>query len=407
MNVSFFIARRYFLSRRKKNFIHVISWLSIAGVAFATAAFIIVLSVFNGLETLIGSLYTSFDPELKVEARLGKSFPVTDSLLNAIRKTEGVAIVTEVIEDYVYVRYHGADMVVTAKGVSDNFLDQHRLDSQLAGGRLVLREDSVNYAIVGRGVQYTLSMAIEENFYPIQLYYIRKGAGVSFDPTQQYTTAMVMPGGVFSIEKNYDENYIFLPLHVVRDLMDYGDHRTALEIKSTPDARPEAVKARIQQLLGDAFTVKTNFEQHQDLHRLFKMEKLFMFLALGLLITIVSVNIYFSLMMLVIDKTKDISVLASLGATPRLVRSVFITAGMVIAGIGAGCGLVLGALLCWLQDTVGLVGMGMENAVVPNYPVRMVGTDFLAVLALIALITTAMAWYPAQRAARVSSPQHL
>jgi lipoprotein-releasing system permease protein len=407
VNVSFFIARRYFLSRRKKNFIHVISWLSIAGVAFATAAFIIVLSVFNGLETLIGSLYTSFDPELKVEARLGKSFPVTDSLLNAIRKTEGVAIVTEVIEDYVYVRYHGADMVVTAKGVSDNFLDQHRLDSQLAGGRLVLREDSVNYAIVGRGVQYTLSMAIEENFYPIQLYYIRKGAGVSFDPTQQYTTAMVMPGGVFSIEKNYDENYIFLPLHVVRDLMDYGDHRTALEIKSTPDARPEAVKARIQQLLGDAFTVKTNFEQHQDLHRLFKMEKLFMFLALGLLITIVSVNIYFSLMMLVIDKTKDISVLASLGATPRLVRSVFITAGMVIAGIGAGCGLVLGALLCWLQDTVGLVGMGMENAVVPNYPVRMVGTDFLAVLALIALITTAMAWYPAQRAARVSSPQHL
>ncbi len=407
MNVSFFIARRYFLSRRKKNFIHVISWLSIAGVAFATAAFIIVLSVFNGLETLIGSLYTSFDPELKVEARLGKSFPVTDSLLNAIQKTEGVAIVTEVIEDYVYVRYHGADMVVTAKGVSDNFLDQHRLDNQLAGGRLVLREDSVNYAIVGRGVQYTLSMAIEENFYPIQLYYIRKGAGVSFDPTQQYTTAMVMPGGVFSIEKNYDENYIFLPLHVVRDLMDYGDHRTALEIKSTPDARPEAVKARIQQLLGDAFTVKTNFEQHQDLYRLLKMEKLFMFLALGLLITIVSVNIFFSLMMLVIDKTKDISVLASLGATPRLVRSVFITEGMVIAGIGAGCGLVLGALLCWLQDTVGLVGMGMENAVVPNYPVRMVGTDFLAVLALIALITTAMAWYPAQRAARASSPQHL
>ena len=407
MNVSFFIARRYFLSRRKKNFIHVISWLSIVGVAIATAAFIIVLSVFNGLETLIGSLYTSFDPELKVEARLGKSFPVSDSLLTALRNTEGVAVVTEVIEDYVYVRYNGADMVVTAKGVSDNFLDQHRLDGQLAEGRLVLREDSVNYAIVGRGVQYTLSMAIEENFYPLQLYYIRKGTGFSFDPTQQYTTAMVMPGGVFSIEKNYDENYIFLPLAVVRDLMDYGNQRTALEIKSTPSAKSEDVKARIQQILGDGFTVKTNFEQHKDLYRLLKMEKLFMFLALGLLITIVSVNIFFSLMMLVIDKTKDISVLASLGATPRLVSSVFVTEGMVIAGIGAGCGLVLGGVLCWLQETVGLVSMGMENAVVPNYPVRMLGTDFLAVLGLIAVITIAMSWYPAQRAARAASPQHL
>ena len=407
MNVSFFIARRYFLSRRKKNFIHVISWLSIVGVAIATAAFIIVLSVFNGLETLIGSLYTSFDPELKVEARLGKSFPVSDSLLTILRNTEGVAVVTEVIEDYVYVRYNGADMVVTAKGVSDNFLDQHRLDGQLAEGRLVLREDSVNYAIVGRGVQYTLSMAIEENFYPLQLYYIRKGTGFSFDPTQQYTTAMVMPGGVFSIEKNYDENYIFLPLAVVRDLMDYGNQRTALEIKSTPSAKSEDVKARIQQILGDGFTVKTNFEQHKDLYRLLKMEKLFMFLALGLLITIVSVNIFFSLMMLVIDKTKDISVLASLGATPRLVSSVFVTEGMVIAGIGAGCGLVLGGVLCWLQETVGLVSMGMENAVVPNYPVKMLGTDFLAVLGLIAVITIAMSWYPAQRAARAASPQHL
>ncbi|HAC23533.1 MAG TPA: hypothetical protein DCE81_01315, partial [Cytophagales bacterium] len=163
------------MSRRKKNFIHVISWLSAAGVAFGTAALIIVLSVFNGLETLIGSLYTSFDPELKVEARLGKSFPVSDSLLTALRNTEGVAVVTEVIEDYVYVRYNGADMVVTAKGVSENFLDQHRLDGKLVAGNLILQDDSVNYAVVGVGVRNILSIAIEENFYPIQLYYIRKG----------------------------------------------------------------------------------------------------------------------------------------------------------------------------------------------------------------------------------------
>ena len=170
MNLSLFIARRYFLSRRKKNFINIISFLSVIGIAFSTAALIIVLSVFNGLEGLLRSLYSSFDPELKIELAKGKSFEISTDFIEKIKAVEGVKIVTEVIEDYAYVRYRDADMVVTLKGVSDNFLDQHRLDEHLAEGQLVLKDKGVDFAIIGRGVQYALSVSVTQNLFPLQIF---------------------------------------------------------------------------------------------------------------------------------------------------------------------------------------------------------------------------------------------
>src|SRR5579871_3983411 len=177
MNISLFIARRYFFSKRKKNFINIISGLSMIGVAFSTAALVIVLSVFNGLEGLLRSLYTSFDPELKIEAVKGKSFVVNDSFIQKIKSIEGVAVVTEVIEDYAYLRYRDADMVVTMKGVSDNFIDQHRLDGHVVDGELKLRDSTQGYAIIGRGIQYALSVAVKESVFPLQVFYIKNAKG--------------------------------------------------------------------------------------------------------------------------------------------------------------------------------------------------------------------------------------
>ena len=174
MNLPFFIARRYFLSKRKKNFINVISILSMAGVAFATAALVIVLSVFNGLEVLLRSLYTSFDPELKIESVRGKSFEINDQLLSTVKSIQGVKTVTEVIEDYAYVRYRDADMVVTLKGMGENFLDQHRLDGHITEGEIKLKKDSISFAIIGRGVRYTLSAEVTSDMYALQVFYIKK-----------------------------------------------------------------------------------------------------------------------------------------------------------------------------------------------------------------------------------------
>jgi lipoprotein-releasing system permease protein len=407
MNLPFFIARRYFLSKRKKNFINIISILSMVGLAFSTAALIIVLSVFNGLEDLIKMINTSFDPELKIEAIKGKSFEVDSLLLTKIKSIEGVEIVTEVIEDYAYIRYRDADMVVTFKGVSDNFLDQHRLDSNIVNGKLRLTENGVNYAIIGRGIQYALSISVENNIYPLQVFYIKNTKATSLDVSKIYSRRDIEPGSVFSIEKNYDENYIFLPLAFAQDLLDYGNKRTSLEVKTIANTNLKMVQSKIKELIGAKFSVLTNEEQHKDVYKLLKMEKLFVFISLTLLILVGSINIFFSLMMLAIDKKKDIAILSAVGATPLFIRKIFITEGALIALLGAGLGLLLGGSICWLQDHFGLVGMGMENALVSNYPVKLNPFDFLTTAAVIIAITFLISFYPSSLAARSFSTKEL
>jgi len=407
MNFPLFIARRYFLAKRKKNFINLISLLSMAGIAFSTAALVIVLSVFNGLEGLLARLYNSFDPEIKIEAVKGKSFVVSDSLRKKIAAVRNVKIVTDVIEDYAYIRYRESDMPVTMKGVSDNFLNQHRLDGHIVEGTMKLHDDNAAYAIIGRGIQYQLSVSIKESLTPIQVLYIKNSRSTSIDPAQLYVSRSLMPGAVFSIEKNYDENFIILPLDFVRELMDYGDRRTSLEIKTASQANLNQVKADIQRAIGQKFQVLTNQEQHQDLFRLVKMEKLFTFLALTVLILVASINIFFSLMMLAIDKKKDISILSAVGAPGRLIQQIFLTEGALIAFSGAGVGLLLGGLICWAQDRFGLVGMGMENAIVSAYPVTMRPMDFVYVSGVIVLITFLISFYPARLAARSFSTEQL
>lgn len=377
------------------------------GIAFSTAALIIVLSVFNGLGDLLRSLNSSFDPEIKVELEKGKSFEVSPEFLNEIEAIDGVKIVTEVIEDYAYVRYRDADMVITLKGVSNNFLDQHRLDDHIADGRLVLEEKGINYAIIGRGVQYALSVAAGENLYPLQLFYIKNMKASGIDPSQLYTRKSIEPGGVFSIEKNYDENYIFVPLQFAQDLLNYENKRTSLEIQTDKGANEKDIQRKIKAVVGEKFKVLTNEEQHQDIYRLLKIEKLFTAVALMLLVLVASINIFFSLMMLAIDKKKDISILFAMGGQQSLIQKIFLGEGALIAFSGALTGLVLGGLICWLQSSFGLVGMGMDNAIVSSYPVEMKVSDFVLTSVVIIAITLLVSFYPARLAARSYSIDHL
>ncbi len=408
MNLSLFIAKRYLLSKRKKNFINIISVLSVVGVAFSTAALIIVLSVFNGLGDLLGSINNSFDPQLKIESALGKSFASDEILLNKIKGVNGVEIVTEAIEDFAYVRYRDADMVATIRGVSDNFIDQKRLDGHIVAGDLKLNEKGIPLAIVGSGVRYTLSIALEDDMYALQIYYIKNTkANASLDPSKLYARQSIRAGGVFSIEKNFDENYIFLPLRFVEELLNYENKRTSLEVKTSTGSSIEKVQQELKKVLGEDFRVLTNEEQHKDLYRLFKLEKLFTFLALSVLLLVGSINIFFSLMMLAIDKKKDITILSAVGADQNLIRKIFLTEGALISGIGAAIGLLLGGTICWLQDQYGLVSMGMENAVIPNYPVKLELNDFFYVGLVTVVITMIVSIYPASLASKTYSTKHL
>lgn len=407
MKLEFFIARRYLLSRRKKNFINIISILSLVGVAFSAAAIIIVLSVFNGLGDLLRSLNNSFDPEIKIEAARGKSFPVSDSLLKKIEAVEGVALVTEVIEDYAYVRYRDANQVITLKGVSDNFIDQHRIDDKIVAGELRLNKGDVQYAIIGRGVQYTLSIAVGDDMFPLQVYYINNVKSGTLDPSRLYSRKNILVGAAFSIVQNFDENYVMVPLSFAQELLRYDNRRTSLEIKTKPGTDIFNVQDRIKTALGESYLVLNHEEQHKDLYRLLKMEKLFTFLALSLLLGISSINIFFSLMMLALDKKKDISILAAMGANENLIRKIFVVEGGLIAFGGALLGLLLGGIFCWLQLNYGIISMGMETSVTEGYPIKVKVIDFVSTLAVVSVLTFLISWRPAILASRSVSVRNL
>jgi lipoprotein-releasing system permease protein len=401
MNVPLLIAKRYFLSKKKRNIISIISNISMIGVAVGSAALIIVLSVFNGLEDLIRSIYGSFDPDLRITAVKGKSFETQEAFLTRIRQTPGVAFLTEVIEDNALLRYEGRQKVVKVKGVSGNFFAQNNIDSTVIEGDYHLRRNGYNYALIGRGVQYELSVRVANAVMPMELLYPKNKKGLTLNPEDAFNQRSILAGGVFVIEKQYDDNYVFVPLEFIRQLTGYGNRRSSLEVKVRPGQSVSQVQQSLQKLLGANFQVLNSDEQHVSLLRAVKVEKMFVFITFTFILLIASINIFFSLSMLVIDKKKDIAILSAMGATPLLIRNIFLAEGAIVAFIGAGTGLLLGLLICWIQQTFGLISMGMATALVDAYPVKMQLADFLLTGIAIILITLLVSIRPALSAAAV------
>jgi lipoprotein-releasing system permease protein len=263
------------------------------GVAVGTMALVIVLSVFNGLEDLIKGLNKNFDPELKVEAARGKSFEVSNELLEGIKGVEGVEIVTQVIEDNAYAKYKEDEMVVKLKGVEKNFIDHHRIDQNIVQGGLVLEEDGVNYALIARGVQSALSINRLSNMYTIQFYYPKRRRTSGLNPAGLTNHKVILPAGVYAIEKQYDMNYVFVPLDFAIELLDYGNRRTSLELKVNSEYSISEVKERVINHVGDDFNVLTSEEIHADFFKVLKIEKLFVFIIFSFILAIASFNIFF------------------------------------------------------------------------------------------------------------------
>ncbi len=398
MNFPLFVAQRYFLSKRKKHFINIISFIAMASLALGSASLIIILSVFNGLEDLIQSLHNYFDPQLKIEAVSGKSFEVDSVFLQRVNDVEGVAVVTEVIEDNVYVKYRNSTMVVKLKGVSDNFIEQSRIDSRIVQGSLKLRENGINYAVLGMGVQYTLGIVNLKDMFALRVHYPNRKSRHSFNPAQLINTKSLLPAGVFAIEKQYDGNYIFAPLQFAADLMDYENRRSYLEIKVVDGYTVSSVKKKLKAELGEGFSVLDSEEQHASLIKAVKLEKLIVFLIVALIVSILSFNSFFSLTMLAIDKQKDISVLFSLGIDKKVVKRVFLWISIMISTAGLGVGLVLGTLVCIIQKEYGFVKLGMTTSVMDNYPVKILGMDYVYIILVITIITLLAAVKPARMA---------
>ncbi|MEM9324562.1 MAG: FtsX-like permease family protein [Bacteroidota bacterium] len=407
MNLSLFIARRYFFSKKKKNFINVISIISMLVVGIATMALIIVLSVFNGLEDLLRGLYQDFDPEVQITATEGRSFIYDDQLKEKLKDIEGIEVLTEVVEDRVIIKYNASQRDVRLKGVSDNFVSNNRFDDSMVFGSKQLKKDDVPYALVGRGVQIDLQIKPTNDFFVIQVYYPRDiGPGVT-DPTRLMNIRYIMPGGIFAIEKFYDENYMIVPIDFAVDLLNYGNKRNALEIQIAEGYEIQDVQRRVASALGSAFTVKTNDEIHDDIYKILKMEKLFVFVTLAAIIAVASINIYFALMMLAIDKRKDISILIAQGAPQDLIRRIFVSQGTIVAFTGAFTGLLLGLAISYGQQQFGFISMGMQSAIMEAYPVKVELWDVLFTCVAIIVVTFFASFQPARLAAKKFSLQDL
>lgn len=376
-------------------------------VAVGTMALIVVLSVFNGLEDLLKSLYNTFDPEIKIEASIGKSFEVDDNFLEKIRDVEGVDIVTEVIEDNAYVKYNQNEMVAILKGVGKNFIDQHRIESAIVQGEMKLQENDRDFAVVGRGVQYTLNIAPNNDFFALQIYYPKDVSRVSASPERMLNKKNIMVSGVFALEKQYDEKYIFVPLDFAIDLLDYGNKRTSLEIKTKDGYTENEVQAALIKTLGSDFKVLNSEEQHTTILKVVKMEKFFVYLIFIFILSISSFNIFFALSMLAIDKKKDISILYSFGARSNLIRWIFLKEGAMISFSGAAIGLFLGFVLVYLQQEFGFISMGMQTSVISYYPVKMEVLDFVLTSLCIICITLLASIRPALMATKYNSLNYI
>lgn len=369
-------------------------------VSIGTAALIIVLSVFNGMESLLRSIYGTFDAPLQVLPAEGKSFVFDDDLKSKVQGIEGVLDITEVIEDNALIRYDDAQMIVKIKGMSNNFIEQGRMKDAIRQGELKFHDNNTSYAIIGRGIQFNLGISLRNDFLALQFFYPKNVKPGALDPYQYYSRANIMPGGVFALEQQYDDNYVFVPLSFTERLFSYKGKRTSLELMVDPEQDLLRIQSRLSKALGKDYIVLNSDQQHADLYKVLKIEKLFVFIIFSMIVGIASINIFFSLSMLVIEKKPDISSLFAMGASKKLIRKIFLTEGAIIAFIGAGSGLVLGFLVSWLQQTYGIVSMGVATSVTQAYPVEIIATDFLFTAITIIFITFVASIQPAVRASR-------
>lgn len=407
MNFSLYIARRYLVSRKSHNIINIISVISVVGVAIGTMALIIVLSVFNGFDRLVVSLFSSFNPSFQITPVRGKTFPADTLLLNEIRKIPGVLHLAEVIEENALMKYQDEQCIVTIKGVSEEFSKMSGLDTMIVEGKFLLQEEDKNFTVLGIGVAGTLNANLQDYLIPISVYVPRRDASFSASMDQAFNTEVIFPSGFFQVQWEFDVKYALVPLRFAKTLFQYDRERTAIEIGTVAKADQSRIQKQIETLAGPGFRVKNRFQQQEILYKIMISEKNYIFMILTLILIIATFNVIGTLSMLILDKKKDIAVLQSMGASQKVIKRIFLAEGMLISLIGAISGLALGAIVCYLQMRFGFVRLGDADSsfVVNAYPVYMQFLDFLMIFLTVMVIGLLAAWYPVSNIKKIHLSQ--
>ena len=402
MNFPFFVARRYLFSKKKTHAINVISLISVIGVAVATMALVIVLSVFNGFHDLVASFFTNFDPQLKVVPVEGKTVPADDPILTKISHFSEVDVATGTVEDMALAIYNGKQAMVTIKGVDDNFSQLTHITEILYGdGQFQLHTANLQYGTPGIRLAQTLGLGANWKGY-LKIYAPqREGQLDMTDPQSGFVVdSLISPGVVFSVNQGkYDKSYIVTSLGFAQNLFNQQGMVSALELRLKAGSNLESVKERMQKVAGKKYQVLDRFEQQSDTFKIMKVEKLMAYIFLTFILIVACFNIIGSLSMLIIDKKDDVVTLRNLGASDKQIRRIFLFEGRLISVFGAILGILLGLLLCWLQQQYGFVKMGNSDGtfVVNAYPVSVHYSDVLLIFLTVIATGWLAVWYPVRR----------
>lgn len=399
MNFPFFIARRYLFSKKSTHVINVISSISVIGVAVATMALVIVLSVFNGFHDLVASLFTSFDPQLKVVPVEGKTAPSDDPILTQIRFLPEVDVATETVEDQALAIYQGKQAMVKIKGVEDNFSElSHITDILYGDGTYSLHAANLEYGILGIRLAQTMGIGAQWDGY-LKIYAPKKEGQLDLsNPGEGFVAdSLNSPGVLFSVRQSkYDKNYIVTSIAFARNLFGQQGMLSDLEIRLKEGSNLNAVKAEMQKIAGTKYKVLDRFEQQEDTFKIMSIEKLMAYIFLTFILVVACFNIIGSLSMLIIDKKNDVVTLRNLGANDKQITRVFLFEGRMIAVIGAVIGIGLGLLLCLLQQQYGFVRLGESEGsfIVDAYPVSVHYTDVAIIFVTVIAVGWLAVWYP-------------
>jgi lipoprotein-releasing system permease protein len=377
------------------------------GVAIGTMALIIVLSVFNGLQDILKGIYGTFDPDLKIEKIEGKTFSLAQETIDSLKQIQGVTAVVPVIEENVVLSYQNTQSVVRLKGVANEFLTVQKLDTFLVTGETKFYEGGKSYALFGIGVAYQLGVLTDSDLLEVQAIFPRKLRAGSLPNAGSLTKRKLHPSGIFQIEQNFDEKYVITSLDFVESLTGYKNRLTSLELFINDESDINRVILETKEFLGNNYRVLTSEEQHAQLLNAVRIEKLFVYVALSFITAIASFNIFFCLSMLAIEKRKDISILLSLGLSPKRIAAIFLKQGGMIAFSGAFLGISLGVILCLVQQKFGLIGMGMSTSLIQAYPVKLQGADVILVAFSMIIITLITSFRPAILASKTEEIKYI
>lgn len=400
--MNFLFAWRYFKAKKTTNAINVIAWVSIVAIVIGAASLILVLSVFNGFEDLVKSLYSSFYTDLKISPKTGKTITLSADQLKQIAGIHEIRGYSLIAEDKAFLQNGELQSIVYLKGVDENYTNITTLSDKVVRGKFELGNADYPDIVLGAGIENALELESEKNIIPLSVYLFKKTNQLSNpDPMQSVSNENINTTGTFVIQQEFDNKYAFTNLAFMKRMLGLNaDEYSAVEIALTDPKQADIIKAKLQKIFSDNnYTVQTRYQQNQSLYSVMRTEKWVIYCLLSMILVVSAFNMIGALTMLVLEKQKDINVLKALGASNNYIQRIFLSEGILLAVLGGVTGVLLAVIICWLQVKYKLVALEGGSFLIDYYPVKLVASDFLLVFSTIFVVALIASWFPSRKAA--------